>query len=168
MAGLAWPLPTPPSINPVTQTAGRTGRALQGAFADGFEALSPTPPTPGIKACKPHLIPGQAFCLQLAQEAGLGGPRGSWCRGRAAWPKGVPGWIPRALAWAARPQFAAEEWGVGSLQAPSPGLCAGGWSRVCDIEFAVSLGVGLSEGVPAAGLTRHIPQHLPSYGLGKP
>lgn len=36
------------------------------------------------------------------------------------------------------------------------------------MEFAVSLGVGLSEGVPAAGLTRHIPQHLPSYGFGKP
>lgn len=66
------------SINPVTQTAGRTGWASQGALADGFEALSPTPPEPGMKAWE-RRTPGPALCLQLSQEVGWG-PRESRLR----------------------------------------------------------------------------------------
>lgn len=41
------PSPPTPSIHPVTQTAGTTGPAFKGTFAEVFEALSPTLPALG-------------------------------------------------------------------------------------------------------------------------
>lgn len=99
----AWSLPTPPSINPVTQTA--AGQAApKGALADAFEALSSSPPITGERphpaGILPPAVPGSRHWG--AQDATPGSkPQPLGCEGAAPAQRSPPGLQLKVLQGAA-------------------------------------------------------------------